>query len=352
MGSLSQIRLEDRNTVEETGAPLISIKDLTLDYRKETGLFIRRVSKVRALDHVSLDIYHSEFVSIVGETGSGKTTLGKCLVGLERPTFGQIYFDGRDVSKLARTNFRHYTREIQMIFQDPFESLLPRQDVYTTIATPIRNLRGERRKEVLVENVSRLLEEVGLRPEEVMQRLPHQLSGGQRQRVSIARALASNPRLLIADEPITMLDASQRLNVLSLLTNLRAKRGLTVVMITHDLPSAKITSDRIVVMYLGKVVELASASTLVSRPHHPYVELMLASHASLTDVMAEKVKQKGEMGEARPEKGCVFEPRCRYATEVCKVEEPPLAEMDPRHYAACYHPLNKEDGETSPEPKN
>ena len=336
---MSQVRLEDVG-VPRSGEPIIRVENLSVFFKKNSGLRRRQTSVVKAVDNVSFNVFESEFVSIVGETGSGKTTLGKCLVGLEKPTSGKIIFDGAEVSSPRGKKFLNHARQIQMIFQDPFESLIPRQDVFTTISTPIRRLRGEKRKETLRENVVELLEEVGLLPVEVMARLPHQLSGGQRQRVSIARALASNPRILVADEPITMLDAAQRLNFLSLLSKLRQKRNLTVLMITHDLASAKITSDRIIVMYLGKAVEMAPASVVVSKPHHPYVELILASHRSLTEVTAEKVAEKGEMGMVRPSSGCVFEPRCKYATSICKSTEPILSQISPKHYAACHNPLN------------
>ena len=336
---MSQVSLEGAGA-GRTGEPIIRVENLTVFFKKESGITRKRTAYIKAVDHISFDVFESEFVSIVGETGSGKTTLGKCLVGLEKPTSGKIILDGEEISGLRGRRFRDHARKVQMVFQDPFESLVPRQDVFTTIATPIRRLLGEKNGETLRQTVIQLLEEVGLQPNEIMRRLPHQLSGGQRQRVSIARALASNPRVLVADEPITMLDAAQRLNFLSLLSKLRQKRNLTVLMITHDLASAKITSDKIVVMYLGKVVEMAPASMIISKPHHPYVELILASHRSLTEAVAEKVADKGEFGAQRPSTGCVFEPRCKYAISVCKSTEPVLSQLSPKHYAACHNPLN------------
>jgi peptide/nickel transport system ATP-binding protein len=337
---LSQVRVEEPLPQSEQNA-LIQVRNLSVVFEKQRGIIRREKLLIRAVDNVSLELRESEFVSIVGETGSGKSTLAKCIVRLQEPTIGSIIYEERDIAHLKSSQLKTYRRDVQMIFQDPFESLLPRQDVFSTISTPIRNLRGEKSHDRLYDATSHLLEEVGLEPEVVMHRLPHQLSGGQRQRVSIARALASDPRVLIADEPITMLDAAQRLNVLSLLMDLRSKRKLTVMMITHDISSAKITSDRILVMYFGKVVEMGKASSIVSSYHHPYVELILSSHSRMRSTAPVDTGGKlGEIGEARPLEGCVFEPRCKYATDVCKKTEPPFSELSPSHYASCHNPLN------------
>lgn len=319
--------------------PILSVKDLTKVYEKETGFFRKQKQSIVAVDKVSFDIFESEFVSIVGETGSGKSTIAKCLAALEEPNSGNIIFEGKDVSNLRGSKLLNYWRQVQMIFQDPFESLIPRQTMFDAVAMPIRNLQGEKNNERLHEKVSRLLEEVDLDPSLVMNRFPHQLSGGQRQRASIARALASDPRILIADEPITMLDAAQRLNVLSLLSRLGKKRKLTVLMITHDLSSAKLTCNRIIVVYQGKIVEAAPASTVVSEPFHPYVELIMESQQNMASIISEKAILRGEIGE-RPLTGCVFEPRCKYATSNCKSDEPPLRELTTKHYVACHNPLD------------
>jgi len=344
---MSQVRVEQRDARDES-AVLLKVRNLEVVFEKQRGLVRREKLQIRAVDNVSFDLQESEFVSIVGETGSGKSTLAKCLVRLQNPTSGSIIYGGKDIAQMNQRRLREYRREVQMIFQDPFESLLPRHDVYSAVSTPIRNLRGEKNHERLYDMTSRLLEEVGLEPGVIMRRLPHQLSGGQRQRVSIARALASDPSVLIADEPITMLDAAQRLNVLSLLMELRSKRKLTVLMITHDISSAKITSDRVIVMYLGKVIEIGKAESVVSSYHHPYVELILSSHTRLRSSAPQEIGGKsGEIGEARPVTGCVFEPRCRYSTDVCKKVEPQLAEISPLHYASCHNPLNIKRPEAS-----
>jgi peptide/nickel transport system ATP-binding protein len=230
-----------------------------------------------------------------------------------------------------------------MIYQDPFESLNPRFDVFTTLSTPMIRLTGEATHGALLENAKKLLLEVGLNPDETLYKFPHQLSGGERQRVNVARALAPNPKLLIADEPITMLDASQRLNILSLLMNLKMKRNLTILLITHDLASAKVMSDRTAVMYRGKVVEIGPTENILSRPYHPYTELIL----EVTPRLGQRVK--GELVDTRSSieesegitQGCVFAPRCKYATTICRETEPLLVERAVRHAAACHNPLQR-----------
>jgi peptide/nickel transport system ATP-binding protein len=330
-----------------TAPPIYRIRNLSVTFTKQSGIVRKERSVIRAVDGLSLDIYEREILSLVGESGSGKTTVARCLMGLNPITSGSIKFRGGvDVTKLRGVHLLDYWREVQMIFQDPFESLYPRFDVYTIVATPMAQLAGESSRSQLQEKVAKLLVEVGLDPGDTMYKLPHQLSGGERQRVSIARALAPNPQILIADEPITMLDASLRLNILSLLSEIKERRGLTIVMITHDLASAKIMSDRTAVMYLGKLVELGPTENVLSSPHHPYTELILKSTPRFP------IKQESKGGTevkivARtiedPEaiiKGCKFTPRCAYRTSICSQVEPPLSEKSVGHSAACHHPLN------------
>jgi peptide/nickel transport system ATP-binding protein len=301
------------------------------------------------VDNLSLDIYEHEILSLVGESGSGKTTVARCLVGLNRVTSGSIEFRGGvDVTKLSGARLLDYWRKVQLIFQDPFESIYPRFDVFTIVSTPMIQLVQESNPSGLEERVAKLLSEVGLDPSETMYKLPHQLSGGERQRVSIARALAPNPEILIADEPITMLDASFRLNILSLLSEIKEKRGLTVVMITHDLASAKVLSDRTAVMYLGKLVELGPTERILFRSHHPYTELILKSTPRL--LVRERLEPTKAMEQVAKavdnvegiEKGCVFRPKCAYATSICSEVEPPLLEKSLEHLAACHNALNLE----------
>jgi peptide/nickel transport system ATP-binding protein len=244
-------------------------------------VFRARGEEVRAVDDVSLTVSQSESVSIVGQSGSGKTTLGRCIMNLLKPTSGTIRFNGSDVSELKGRKLFDYWKQVQMVYQDPFESLDPGQDIFTTLSIPLRRLVGERDSTKISTMVDQLLHEVGLNPERVKRKYPHQLSGGERQRVNICRALAANPRLLIADEPITMCDASQRLNILRLLIGLKAKRNLALVLITHDLHSAMITTQRTMVMYKGKFVEVGDTETVFSRPNDPYVKLILESTPTL-----------------------------------------------------------------------
>jgi oligopeptide/dipeptide ABC transporter ATP-binding protein len=323
---------------------LLEIDRLEVTYTTQRGIIFPRNSVVRAVRGVSLQIFDSEIVSLVGESGSGKTTIAKCIMQLAPVTAGAIRYRGVDVVTLRGAKLIGFLKEVQMIFQDPFESLNPRQDVYTTISIPLRRLVGERDESKILQKISSLLSEVGLNAESVMYKLPHQLSGGERQRVSIARALASDPKLLIADEPITMLDASQRLNVLSLLMELKMRRNLTILIITHDLASAKAMSDRTAVMYRGNLVELGQTQELLSRPNHPYTELILSAtprlkaEEGMEDSQVYVKEDVSDLGDVS--KGCVYLPRCKYATEICKKEEPPLTEKSRSHLSACYNPLN------------
>src|SRR5579863_4000299 len=278
MGSMSQVPVEPASfEPAQTASPLLSVRDLKVTYVKEKGQFLKRKFLIKALYNVSLDVYPTESVAVVGETGSGKTTLARCIMGLTKPDRGTILFEGRDASRLRGEKLRAHMQRVQIIYQDPYESLNPLQDVYSIVSTPIKFLAHEKNRDKIHEMVSTVLSDVGLEPDEIMHRYPHQLSGGQRQRVNIARALAPQPELLIADEPITMLDAEQRINILNLLKSLKEKRKLTVLMITHDLASARLMSDKIFVMYMGKIVEQGRAKEIISHPRHPYVELIRVS---------------------------------------------------------------------------
>jgi peptide/nickel transport system ATP-binding protein len=337
--------------------PVLSARDLKVTFLKERGLFIKKKFLIKALDGVSLDVYRSEFVTVVGETGSGKTTLARCIMGLETPQDGTLKFEGVDVTRLRGKEILNHLRRVQIVYQDPYESLNPAQDVFKIVSTPIRRLLREKNEVRIREKVTSVLADVGLEGTEVMHRFPHQLSGGQRQRVNIARALAPEPELLIADEPITMLDAEQRLNILMLLRSLREKRKLTILMITHDLASARLTSDRIVVMYLGKIVESGQTKDVVSLPHHPYVELILAS--------APRAQSKGTPSNPSissydeippmdenmyPQSGCVFAPRCRYSEKLCRDVEPKLEEVSFNRRVACHFALNTARAKILPPP--
>ncbi|MDG6999691.1 MAG: ABC transporter ATP-binding protein [Nitrososphaerota archaeon] len=333
----------------EGNYPILETHDVSVIFRRSKPLFRRALfdTEIRAVNRVSFSVGESEIVSLVGESGSGKTTLARCIAGLVPATAGSIKFNGKEIATFNKALMKEYWKNVQMIYQDPFESLDPGKDVYSIISTPIRNLTEERDPNVIRQIVQDLLVEMDLDPAEVMLKFPHQLSGGQRQRVNIARALAPNPKLLLADEPITMLDAAQRLNILALLKRLQATRKLSILLITHDLASAKVMSQRTFVMYLGKLVEYGPTERVLGNPHHPYVELIMKSTPKLTKVpsKAEDVKYSWIEQSEKVKSGCVFEPRCKYATELCRSEEPVLAEISPLHYAACHNFLNAEKRE-------
>jgi peptide/nickel transport system ATP-binding protein len=338
---MSQVQLSTSTAGVSPDTPLLKVKDLSVQFQSQTGSFRLKESTVIAVDQVSFSVDKSEVVAVVGESGSGKTTLARCILGLVEPTSGSIIFNGEDVNEIKHKNIRNYRRAVQIIYQDPFESLTPRLTVYDTVSMPLRELVGMKSKEEITARIHQLLEEVGLDPAEVMYRFPHELSGGQRQRVNIARALAPDPKLLVADEPITMLDAAQRMNILYLLSELKRKRNLTVILITHDLASAHVISERIFIMYLGKLVEMGETNTVLKKPKHPYVELILGATPSLTSKNPyDNLQLTWIEDSAELRKGCVFYPRCKYSTDICKESTPPLTQQAPGHYAACYHPLN------------
>ena len=340
---MSQVQLGSKPTNEEGQAhtSLLNVTNLSVYFKSQVGTFRRKENTIKAVNDISFSIEKSELVAIVGESGSGKTTLARCILGLTRPTSGSIVYNGTDITKIKERNMRDYRRAVQIIYQDPFESLTPRLNVFDTLAIPLRELLNIKNTEEIIVRVRALLEEVGLDPAQVMYRYPHQLSGGQRQRVNIARALAPNPKLLVADEPITMLDAAQRLNILYLLSDLQRKRDLTVLLITHDLGSARLICKRMMVMYLGKVVEVGETDVILSKPHHPYVELILNAMPSLTSKNPYENQQLSWIEDsANIRKGCVFQPRCKYSLDICKEEMPPLTQKAQSDYTACHNPIN------------
>ena len=320
----------------KSGNSILQVKDLRVTFQEG----VRKKSVIRAVNNVSFNLKEGEVLSIVGESGSGKTTIARTIAALTPPTSGTMLYKGANVQSLRGKALLDYRREVQMVFQDPYESLNPRWDVLTTIATHLQYLGEEKDKSEIQEHVAQILQEVGLKPELVLHRLPHQLSGGERQRVNIARALSPNPKLLLADEPITMLDASQRLNVLKLILQLKEKRNLTVILITHDLASANVASDRTFIMYRGNLIEAGLTDRVLLRPHHPYTELILNSMPDLET----KAQGNGEI--ASPDEsqgvtaGCIFRPRCKYSTELCARVEPELLEKSENHLCACHNSLN------------
>jgi oligopeptide/dipeptide ABC transporter ATP-binding protein len=299
---------------------------------------------VHAVDGVSLEVRRGETLGIVGESGCGKSTLGRLLVRLHEPTSGTVRFDGKDITKLSRSALRPVRREMQMIFQDPYASLNPRKRVIQIVGDPFRIHRtgGEQN---IRKRVQELLEVVGLSADHV-NRFPHEFSGGQRQRIGVARALALAPQLIVADEPVSALDVSIQAQVVNLLDDLQDEFGLTYVFIAHDLGVVRHISDRIAVMYLGVVVEVAPADDLYARPVHPYTEALLSAIPVLDTgdsepaPRRERIVLEGEVPSSiDPPTGCRFHPRCRYATEICRVERPQLEDFGGGRYAACHHPL-------------
>jgi oligopeptide transport system ATP-binding protein len=298
---------------------------------------------VHAVDGVSLEVRRGETLGIVGESGCGKSTLGRLLVRLHEPTRGTVRFDGTDITALSRRQLRPYRREMQMIFQDPYASLNPRKRVGQIVEDPFRIHRTLSTKQIRL-RVQELLEVVGLSPDH-MNRYPHEFSGGQRQRIGVARALALNPQLIVADEPVSALDVSIQAQVINLLDDLQDEFDLTYVFIAHDLGVVHHVSDRIAVMYLGVVVEVGPSDPLFLHPIHPYTEALLSAIPAIeADDVAprERIVLEGEVpSPIDPPAGCRFHPRCAYATEICAVERPPLANHGNGRFAACHHPLDR-----------
>jgi len=325
------------------GAPLLRIRGVKKYFPIKEGIvFKRETARVHAVDDVSLDLQPGETVGLVGESGCGKSTLGRCVIRLHDLTAGAIEFDGRDISSLSRKQLRPLRREIQMVFQDPYASLNPRKRVGTIISDPMR-IHGVGDRQVTKARTQELLARVGLSPEHY-NRYPHEFSGGQRQRIGVARALALNPKLIVADEPVSALDVSIQAQVVNLLDDLQDEFDLTYLFIAHDLAVVRHVSDRIAVMYLGKIVEVSPADELYRRPVHPYTEALLSA-VPIPDPdqseQRERIVLEGDVpSPITPPSGCRFHPRCRYATEICAREEPPLVEHGGGHLAACHHPLD------------
>ena len=325
------------------GNELLVVEDLKKHFPITRGIvFQKEIATVKAVDGVSFSLREGETLGIVGESGCGKSTLGRCIVRLHELTDGSINFEGRDISKLSRRELQPMRRQMQMVFQDPYASLNPRKRVGTIIADPLR-IHGMGDRAQVRRRVSELLELVGLSPEHI-NRYPHEFSGGQRQRIGVARALALHPKLIIADEPVSALDVSIQAQVINLLEDIQEEFDLTYVFIAHDLGVVRHVSDRIAVMYLGKIVEISPAEELYERPIMPYTEALLSA-VPIPDpresAARERIVLEGDVpSPINPPSGCRFHPRCRYATDVCTQIEPPLVDYGNGHLAACHHPLN------------
>jgi oligopeptide transport system ATP-binding protein len=313
-------------------------------------LLQREIARVHAVDDVSFELRAGETLGLVGESGCGKSTLARCIARLFPLSGGSVVFEGRDISGLTRRQLRPVRRDLQMVFQDPYASLNPRKRVGTVIADPLRIHRWGSREQIK-RRVGELLELVGLSPEHV-NRYPHEFSGGQRQRIGVARALALHPRLVIADEPVSALDVSIRAQVINLLDDLQDELNLTYIFIAHDLGVVRHVSDRIAVMYLGKIVEISPAEEMYQRPVHPYTEALLSAVPIPDPDLSEQRNQIVLEGDVpspiSPPSGCRFHTRCRYATEICSEQEPPLVPHgNDGHMAACHHPLNADRAATT-----
>lgn len=333
-------------STSEQKTPLLRLENVTtrFDIRQSALDSLRRKPKqsLTAVDHVSLDVYAGDTLGLVGESGCGKSTLAKTVIGLYQPTGGKVLFDGTDLAAQTRQQRRASCSSIQMVFQDPYSSLNPRMSV-----------RAALREELLVHKmcppgevdrrIVELLEMVGL-TEQQADRLPSAFSGGQRQRIGIAKALALEPKIIIADEPVSALDVSIQAQVINLLIDLQKKLGLTLLFISHDLQVVRYISTRVAVMYLGKIMEQGGVDQLFDYPLHPYTDILLKAAPKMT-ADARENKSEAIHGELPSPihlpSGCRFHPRCPYATEICRQQEPELRELRPGHFCACHHPLQK-----------
>ena len=322
-------------------SPLLSVRDLTKYFPITGGVMRRVVGAVRAVDGISFDVAQGETLGLVGESGCGKTTAGRAILRLIEPTSGEIYFDGEDVRALAKEPLRKLRRRMQIVFQDPFSSLNPRMTVGASVREGL-TIHRLAEGSAADARVRQLLEEVGLRPEHAS-RYPHEFSGGQRQRVGIARALAVEPKFIVCDEPVSALDVSVQAQVINLLQDLQRAHGLAYLFIAHDLSVVEHIADRVAVMYLGRIVELANADDLYATPLMPYTQALLSA-IPVPDPEAKRARivLRGDVpSPANPPSGCPFHPRCQHPQKdaACSVIVPPLELKEPHHWAACIKQL-------------
>jgi len=317
---------------------LVEVNNLKIHFDIFGGVLRRKVGSVKAVDDVSFTIKRGETLGLVGESGSGKTTVGKGILNLVKPTAGEVYFEGTDITSMPGRHFRKYRQRMQVIFQDPYSSLNPRMSSGNIVGEPLRihklaGSSGEYR-----DRVSQLFETVGLNPR-MMNRFPHEFSGGQRQRIGVARALAMRPDFIVADEPVSALDVSVQAQILNLLEDLQSQFGLTYLVVAHDLSVVRHISDRVAVMYLGHIVEIAESKELYENPQHPYTKALLSA-VPVPDPIVERGRERqvliGDIpSPINPPSGCVFHTRCPIAIDECKVGVPALKEIKDEHRVAC-----------------
>lgn len=323
----------DEKTVK--GENILEVKNLCKYFPSRRNIFSREVANIKAVDDVSFEVKYGEVVGLVGESGSGKTTIGRTILRLTEPTSGEIKYKNINVTTLPKNKLREYRREMQIIFQDPFASLDPRMTVGGIIgeAYKIHKMFNKKERE---ERIAWLLTKVGLAPEHI-RRYPHEFSGGQRQRIVIARALSLEPQFIVADEPVSALDVSLQAQVITLLQNLKRDLNLTMLLITHDLRLVEYFSDRVIVIYLGRIMEIASAKQLYQNPIHPYTEALFSA-VPIPDpsVKRNRILLQGDIpSPVNPPSGCVFRTRCPIAVDDCAHTVPPLEEADREHFKAC-----------------
>ncbi|MFF9456734.1 ABC transporter ATP-binding protein [Streptomyces flaveolus] len=349
---MSDTKKKDATTVPaQASSPeerevLLKVEGLQKHFPIHKGVLRRQAGAVKAVDGIDFEVRKGETLGVVGESGCGKSTMGRVITRLQDPTGGSIHFEGKDITRLNTAGMRPLRRDIQMIFQDPYGSLNPRHTIGGIVSAPFR-LQGVEPEGGVKKEVQRLLELVGLSPEHY-NRYPHEFSGGQRQRIGIARALALKPKLVVADEPVSALDVSIQAQVVNLMDDLQEELGLTYVIIAHDLSVVRHVSDRIAVMYLGKIVELADRTSLYEAPMHPYTKALMSAvpvpDPKRRGAKSERILLRGDVpSPISPPSGCRFHTRCWKATQICKTTEPPLKELRPGQQVACHHPENFED---------
>jgi len=327
--------------------PILKVENLKMYFPIRRGFFGGAIGDVKAVDDVSFFIEKGKTFGLVGESGCGKTTTGKCVLRIYEPTGGLVFYKGLDITKMSKAQIRPFRRDIQLIFQDPYGSLDPRQSIYSILKEAITSDKRHRSSQEVTNRVNELLEAVEL-DVSMSDRYPHEMSGGQRQRLGIARALSCDPELIVCDEPVSALDVSIQAEIINLLKNLQQKRGLTYLFIAHDLAVVKHIADTIAVMYLGRIVEMMDAHEIYEKPMHPYTRALLSA-VPITDYYVEKQRTRiileGEVpSPLNAPSGCSFHPRCRYATEECKVTMPHLDDVGGGHKVSCYNLDKVTDG--------